>query len=363
MKSNFMNKKINFFSADKKQLKKIFISIEEKSFRAEQMMQWIYKKLNKNIEKNSNFSKKLKIFIKDNFTFNLPDLIKEKNSFDKTIKWIFKIEKQKIETIYIPEKNRATLCISSQIGCLVGCQFCATGMQGFNRNLETSEIIGQIWIAKKIIKNRSLKKKMHPITNIVFMGMGEPLLNLPNITKAISIIKDKNGFSISKRRITISTVGIPKGIDQLRLLKIDVILAISLHAPNEKIRSIIIPFSKKYSIHSILKSAERYRIFSKANKKILTIEYIMIKNINDKKEHALELSKILKSQFFKINLIPFNPFFGSFYQRSDLNNVKNFANILKKKNFFVTIRKVRGEDIQASCGQLVGKVINKISLK
>ncbi|WMC18954.1 MAG: 23S rRNA (adenine(2503)-C(2))-methyltransferase RlmN [Enterobacteriaceae bacterium PSpicST2] len=343
---------MNLLSINYRKIFFLLIILGEKSFRAKQIIKYIYSFYSNNLNLIKNINKKiLKKITKIIYIYTL-NIFKIKYSYDGTIKFIMGINKKIINTIYIPEKKRFTLCISSQIGCFVGCNFCYTGKQGFNRNLNTSEIISQIWNIAKFIK----KKNLNFITNIVIMGMGEPLLNLKNIISSILIMRDKYCFNFSKRRITLSTVGIIPALNKLKNF-VDIRLAISLHASNDKIRNIIIPFNKKYNIKNILKSAKNYIKNSKANKNGVTIEYVMLNGINDKYKHAHQLAFILKNILCKINLIPWNKFNKSEYKCSSYKRINIFSKILIKYGFVVIIRKNRGIDINAACGQLFEKNI------
>lgn len=359
MLSNFYlkeirKKKINLLNFDFLQMKKFVLSLGEKKFCATQIMEWIYKKYCNNFNKMSNISKKLKKKLFYIAKIKHPKVITKKISTDGTIKWIFFVKTGYIETIYIPENNRATLCISSQIGCLLKCKFCATGQLNYNRNLFVSEIIGQIWyIMKNIYECRKTDPSVKKITNIVMMGMGEPLLNIKNVIISINIMLNSYGFNFSKHKVTISTAGIVPAIQKI-CGKIDVSLAISLHASNNKLRNILMPINKKYNIQQLLLAVTQYLKKSKANRSIVTIEYVMLKNINDSLNNALELVSLLKNISCKINLIPWNPIKNSTYCCSDKNTILNFSNFLINKGFIVKIRKNRGVDIDAACGQLSG---------
>ncbi|QCI21009.1 23S rRNA (adenine(2503)-C(2))-methyltransferase RlmN [Buchnera aphidicola (Hyperomyzus lactucae)] len=354
---NISKSKINLLDLNRIDLRSFLISLGAKSFTAEQIMKWIYNYYCDDFNKMLNISIRIRNRLHETACIFASKFIEEKVSCDGTIKWITAINNQKIETVYIPEEKRSTLCISSQIGCALKCNFCATGKQGFNRNLTVSEIISQIWRANKILKQKKMKKC---ITNIVFMGMGEPLLNLKNVISALKIILDKHGFSLSKRRITISTSGVVPGLDKLRISMIDVCLAISLHAPSDCIRDCIMPINKKYNIASILNSALKYLQYSNANRGRITIEYVMLDGINDSNKNAEQLAQLLHYIPSKINLIPWNHFIGASFQCSDINRINIFANILRNKGFTTVIRKNRGEDINAACGQLTGTIINRI---
>ncbi|WP_367675079.1 23S rRNA (adenine(2503)-C(2))-methyltransferase RlmN [Buchnera aphidicola] len=259
-----------------------------------------------------------------------------------------------VETVYIPEKKRSTLCISSQVGCALKCKFCLTGQQGFSCNLDVSQIIGQLWTVSKMFFDGN-KDIPSPITNVVFMGMGEPLLNLKNLVTALEIMFNKFSFGLSKNRVTVSTVGIVPAINKLSTL-IDVSLAISLHAPNDIIRDYLVPTNKKYNISSILTSVKNYLINSTANRNKVTIEYVMLDSINDSLQNARELFFLLREIPVKINLIPWNKFKTSNFRSSSTDKIKIFSDFLKKKGIITTIRKNRGSDIYAACGQLFTKI-------
>lgn len=352
------SRKINLLDLNRQQMREFFIFLEEQPYRADQVMKWIYHHGYEDFYLMTNLNKKLCNKLNTYSIIHAPNIIKEYCSTDGTIKWILRVSKeQKIEMVYIPTNySRATLCISSQVGCPVGCSFCYTAQQGFNRNLSVSEIIGQVWIANKILKKRYKVTEGRIINNIVLMGMGEPLLNLSNVVPAIEIMLDDFGFALSKRHITISTSGVVPAIKQLGE-KIDVGLAISLHAPNDKLRDIIMPINKRYNITSLLAAAYSYLMKSHANYGGITIEYLMIDNLNDSMEHAHELASILKEIPCKINLIPWNTYPNSFYKRSLSKNIESFYKVLVSYGFFSFIRHTRGDDISAACGQLSGQII------
>ncbi|WP_261979368.1 23S rRNA (adenine(2503)-C(2))-methyltransferase RlmN [Buchnera aphidicola] len=348
--------KINLLDLHRDNLRNFLFSLGAKSFVTEQIMQWIYHHSCTDFNKMFNISIKIRNQLYKKSIIFSSKFIEERISSDGTIKWITDINNQKIETVYIPEKKRSTLCVSSQIGCPLTCHFCATGQKNFQRNLKVSEIISQIWQANNILKKKNIANR---ITNIVFMGMGEPLLNLNNVVSALKIILDEYGFNLSKRRVTLSTSGIVPALEKLKNM-IDVCLAISLHAPNDYIRNLIMPINKKYNIHSLLNAAKEYLKSSFANRGGITIEYVMLNKINDSNDNAEQLSDLLKNIPSKINLIPWNPFPGSSFLCSNIDRINTFANILRKKGFTVIIRKNRGQDINAACGQLTGKKINTI---
>ena len=267
------------------------------------------------------------------------------------------VGEQQVETVYIPEADRATLCVSSQVGCALACTFCSTAQQGFNRNLTVSEIIGQVWRASKIIGNFGVTG-VRPITNVVMMGMGEPLLNVANVVPAMEIMLDDFAYGLSKRRVTLSTSGVVPALDMLRD-KIDVALAISLHAPNDELRDEIMPINKKYNIKMLMDSVHRYLEVSNANHGKVTIEYVLLDHVNDGTEHAHQLAQVLKNTPCKINLIPWNPFPEAPYGKSSNSRVDRFQKTLMEYGFTVIVRKTRGDDIDAACGQLAGDVIDR----
>ncbi|VFP77765.1 23S rRNA (adenine(2503)-C(2))-methyltransferase RlmN [Buchnera aphidicola] len=351
---NKPKKKINLLNFNLQKMINFVLQLGEKKFRAIQIMEWIYKKNCIKFENMNNLSNSLQEKLKRKSIIQLPYRINELKSTDGTIKWNFLFDTELIETIYIPEKKRATLCISSQAGCMLNCKFCATGKLGYTRNLLVSEIIGQIWYAINRINQHEKNTYILPsIKNIVMMGMGEPLLNLKNIIIVIDIILHKYGFNFSKNKVTLSTAGLVPAINKIAG-KIDVSLAISLHASNDCIRNMIMPINKRYNIKMLLSSVKNYLDKSTANRGIVTIEYVMLLHINDCKNHAKELACLLKNIPCKINLIPWNSIKNSSYKCSSYDRITAFFEYLKKKGFVVTIRKNRGSDIQAACGQLTG---------
>lgn len=350
-----IDNKINLLNLHYHKMCNFFLSIGEKKFCADQIMNWIYREYCDDFDKMTNISKVLRKKLKNICIIKAPHFIEENLSIDGTIKWKAAVNNNLIETVYIPEKNRSTLCVSTQIGCILQCKFCSTGQIKFRGNLKVSEIVGQIWNAIKRIRFNQSKKK-RPVTNIVFMGMGEPLLNLKNVVNSLKIILDNFGFNISKNKVTISTAGIVPALNKLSNM-IDVNLAVSLHAPNDLIRNQIMSINKKYNIQNLLRAVNRYLSVSKANRGGVTIEYVMLDHINDEIIHAEELALLLKETPSKINLIPWNIFPNSIYKSSHPKRIEKFASILIKKGFFTIIRKNRGTDINAACGQLIGKII------
>jgi 23S rRNA (adenine2503-C2)-methyltransferase len=350
-------KKVNLLDLNRESLRAFFVEIGEKAFRAEQVMKWVYHFGCDDFDKMDNINKKLREKLKQRAEIVAPEVNVEQRSSDGTIKWVMKVGNQDIETVYIPEKDRATLCVSSQVGCALACNFCSTAQQGFNRNLSVSEIIGQVWRAAKIVGVMGEQGK-RPITNVVMMGMGEPLLNLNNVIPAMEIMLDDFGYALSKRRVTVSTSGVVPALDILGD-KIDVALAISLHAANDKLRSQMMPINDKYNIEDFLAGVARYIAKSKANRGKVTVEYLLLDHFNDSTDQAHELAKLLKNTPCKINLIPFNPFPGNDYEKPSNSRVDRFNKVLMEYGFTVIVRKTRGDDIDAACGQLVGDVIDR----
>lgn len=345
--------KQNVLNQDRAGLEKLFLAMGEKAFRSTQVMKWIYHEGLSDFNDMTNLSKALRARLAQAYQVRLPELVTEQPSRDGTYKWLLRLESGNcIETVFIPEANRGTLCISSQVGCTLNCSFCSTAKQGFNHNLSVAEIIGQVVFASRrlgIPENRGDRV----ITNIVFMGMGEPLLNFENVIQAINIMTDDFGFGISKRRVTLSTAGMVPAIDKLRAVT-DVSLAVSLHAPTNELRDQLVPLNRKYPIEPLLAACQRY-IAGKLRRKI-TFEYVMIDGVNDHVHHAQQLAELLKDFPAKINLIPFNPYPGTRYRRSSNKAVDKFRNIITESGLTTITRKTRGDDIDAACGQLVGRV-------
>lgn len=350
-------KKINLMDLTRQQMREFFKQLGEKPFRADQLVKWIYHFGEDNFDNMTNINKKLREKLKAVAEIKAPEVAVEQRSADGTIKWAMQVGEQQVETVYIPEADRATLCVSSQVGCALACTFCSTAQQGFNRNLTVSEIIGQVWRASKIIGNFGVTG-IRPITNVVMMGMGEPLLNVANVVPAMEIMLDDFAYGLSKRRVTLSTSGVVPALDNLSKM-IDVALAISLHAPNDELRDEIVPINKKYNIKMLIDSVNRYLSVSNANHGKVTIEYVMLDHVNDGVEHAHQLAEVLKNTPCKINLIPWNPFPEAPYAKSSNTRIDRFQKTLMEYGFTVIIRKTRGDDIDAACGQLAGDVIDR----
>ena len=357
LSSETNTKKINLMDLTRQQMREFFAELGEKPFRADQLVKWIYHFGEDNFDNMTNINKKLREKLKAVAEIKAPEVAVEQRSSDGTIKWAMQVGEQQVETVYIPETDRATLCVSSQVGCALACTFCSTAQQGFNRNLTVSEIIGQVWRASKIIGNFGVTG-VRPITNVVMMGMGEPLLNVANVVPAMEIMLDDFAYGLSKRRVTLSTSGVVPALDMLRD-KIDVALAISLHAPNDELRDEIMPINKKYNIKMLMDSVHRYLEVSNANHGKVTIEYVLLDHVNDGTEHAHQLAQVLKNTPCKINLIPWNPFPEAPYGKSSNSRVDRFQKTLMEYGFTVIVRKTRGDDIDAACGQLAGDVIDR----
>lgn len=345
---------INLLNYDRQGLEALFLDMGEQRFRASQAMKWIYSEQQLDFAAFSNFSKALRAQLTADYIAQVPEMISEKVSKDGTVKWLLKVDEvNAVETVYIPEKNRGTLCVSSQVGCTLNCTFCATGAQGFNRHLTTAEIIAQVWVAAKQLSHSAQDRK---ITNIVMMGMGEPLANYKNVLPALNIMRDDFGFGFANKRVTVSTAGLVPYIDQLNQ-DADVSLAISLHAPYDELRNQLVPLNKKYNIATLLDSCKNF--VENKRKARITIEYTLIDGMNDLPEHAHALGKLLKQLPTKINLIPFNPFPGTPFKQSKPQNIERFKEICMRHGLITTVRKTRGDDIDAACGQLAGDFMDR----
>lgn len=350
--------KTNLLGLNKKSLEDFFLQIGEKPFRAHQVMKWIHHHGVDDFQQMSNISKKLRAQLEEIAEIKAPQVGVKNFSQDGTRKWVLDIRGSgQIETVFIPDGKRGTLCISSQAGCALDCDFCSTGKQGFQRDLTVDEIVGQVWLAQKSFGPRQNLGE-HPITNVVMMGMGEPLLNFDNVVTAMEIIKDDFGYGVSKRRLTLSTSGIAPAIDRLADT-IDVSLAVSLHAPNDELRNKLVPVNKKYPLQQLMASCKHFLNKFESNRRRITMEYVMLKGVNDSLAEAKELADLLKDVPSKINLIPFNPFPHTEYQRSSNNAIHRFKDYLQQQGYTATIRTTRGDDIDAACGQLVGNVLDK----
>jgi 23S rRNA (adenine2503-C2)-methyltransferase len=347
--------RINLMDLDQHRMREFFVSLSEKPFRAEQVLKWIYHQGVIDFAAMTNLGAALRQRLAEVAVVQPPQVLSEKISVDGTIKWLMGSGAgNAIETVFIPEPKRGTLCISSQVGCALNCTFCSTGAQGFNRNLAASEIIGQVWqAAQRLGHERNGQRR---ITNVVFMGMGEPLLNFAAVLPALSLLRDDLGFGLAAKRVTVSTAGLVPGIDQLRE-SIDVALAVSLHAPDDALRETLVPLNRKYPIKELMAASARF--VSEKHKRSVTFEYTLMDGINDQPEHARQLVKLLRRVPSKLNLIPFNPFPGTAYRCSTPERIRAFQEIVMAGGLIATVRKTRGDDIDAACGQLAGKVMDR----
>ena len=348
------NEKVNLLGLSPAKMEAFFAGLGEKRFRAQQMLKWIHQYGESDFEKMTNMSKALREKLSAVCEVRLPEVVYEDFSKDGTRKWVMRMDGgSAIETVYIPENDRGTLCVSSQIGCSLDCSFCSTGKQGFNRDLSVAEIIGQLYVAAMSFHQPGERRERR-ITNVVMMGMGEPLLNFDNVVDAMQLMMEDNAYGLSKRRVTLSTSGVVPMMDNLGDV-IDVSLAVSLHAPNDELRNQLVPINRKYPLQMLIDATNRY-LGKLPDKRKATIEYTLMDGVNDTMECARELAQLLKQVPCKINLIPFNPFPNSGYKRPSNNRVYKFRDYLIDQGHVATIRSTRGDDIDAACGQLVGKV-------
>lgn len=348
--------KINLLDFTSEKLKAFFLERGEKPFRATQIIKWIHQHGVNDFSEMTNVSKALRAELEEIAEIKPLEVAIDNLSDDGTRKWLLRLaDGNCIETVFIPEDDRGTLCISSQVGCALDCTFCSTARQGFNRNLTVAEIIGQLWLAKSLLQPDHQANRV--ISNVVMMGMGEPLLNFDNVLDAMQLMLDDNAYGLSKRRVTLSTSGVVPALDRLGK-RIDVSLAVSLHAPNDELRDQLVPINRKYPIKELIASCLRY-MDGKAAREKITIEYVMLEGVNDLDQHAKELINVLRDVPCKVNLIPFNPFPETRYKRSSNNRINRFRDILVNAGLIVMTRKTRGDDIDAACGQLAGQVSDK----
>lgn len=347
--------KVNLLGMPEAKLVAFFESMGEKKFRAVQVMKWIHQLGADNFDDMTNVSKDLRAKLKLCAEIRPPEVVKQLDSADGTRKFLIRVSGNNVvETVFIPEGDRGTLCVSSQVGCSLDCSFCATGKQGFNRDLTAAEIIGQVWIAAKSFGQLQANGP-RTVTNVVLMGMGEPLMNFDNVVDSMNLMMHDNCYGISKRRVTLSTSGVVPQLDRLSQYT-DACLAISLHAPNDELRNELVPINRKYPIAMLLDSAKRYIQAMPDTHRKITIEYTLIDQVNDRPHHAHELAELLRDVPVKINLIPFNPFNLSNYKRVSNNALRKFQDILMEAGYITTVRTTRGDDIDAACGQLAGTV-------
>ncbi|MEO6170546.1 MAG: 23S rRNA (adenine(2503)-C(2))-methyltransferase RlmN [Lysobacter sp.] len=354
----------NIFDLERVELEDFFETVlGEKRYRAHQVMKWIHHRYVTDFDEMTDLGKALRSKLHQYAEVRAPMVLMEKPSVDGTHKWLIGMDpKNAIEAVFIPEKGRGTLCVSSQVGCALNCSFCSTATQGFNRNLTTAEIIGQVWVVARHLGN--LPHLRRRLTNVVMMGMGEPLMNFDNVVRAMSIMRDDLGYGLANRRVTLSTAGMVPMIDKLGELS-DVSLAVSLHAANDELRTELVPLNKKYPIEQLMEACKRYVM--RKPKSSITFEYTLMRGVNDQPEHARQLARLMR-QFdnatqmkdaAKVNLIPFNPFPGTRYERSSEDDIRTFQKLLQQSRVLTTVRRTRGDDIDAACGQLKGQVMDR----
>ncbi len=369
--------KTNLLGLTRSELEAFIAQMGEKPFRARQLMKWLYKRAESDFDQMTDLAKSFRERLKEVAEVRTPEIRMTQVSADGTRKWLLTMparangtsdpqpadytpqpDLQAIEMVFIPEPGRGTLCISSQLGCAMDCTFCSTAQQGFNRNLSVAEIVGQVWLANKELGYEPGGDRV--ITNIVFMGMGEPLANYRNVVPATEILMDDLGFDISRRRVTVSTSGL---VPQMLKLaeETNCALAVSLHAPNDELRDVLVPINRKHKIAELLDACWQY--VNKQNARSITFEYVMLDGVNDTPEHAFELVRLLKGQPAKVNLIPFNPFPGTQYKRSTPQAIERFRDICNSHGVIATTRRTRGDDIDAACGQLVGRVRDRTTVR
>ena len=356
--------KQNLLDLDRDGLECFFAdTLGEKRYRAHQVMKWIHHRHVTDFVEMTDLGKALRSKLEDHAEVRVPQVQLDKPSEDGTHKWLLGMDgKNAIETVYIPDKGRGTLCVSSQVGCALNCTFCSTATQGFNRNLSAAEIIGQVWVAARHLGN--VPHKQRKLTNVVMMGMGEPLMNFDNVVRAMSVMRDDLGYGLANKRVTVSTAGVVPMIDRLAV-ESDVSLAVSLHAPNDELRSQLVPLNKKYPIEELLDACVRYALRKKGTS--ITFEYTLMKGVNDQPQQARELVRLLRAfdnavqmqDAAKVNLIPFNPFPGTRYERPDEAAIRAFQKQLNDAGMIAPVRRTRGDDIDAACGQLKGQVADR----
>jgi 23S rRNA (adenine2503-C2)-methyltransferase len=351
--------RMNLLGLPRPQMEAFFAELGEKPFRARQIMQWIYRHGVNDFDLMTDLSLKLRQRLATVAEIAVPEILTAQHAADDTRKWMLRMfgvngSAQGIETVFIPEPDRGTLCISSQVGCMLDCSFCATAQQGFNRNLSTAEIIGQVWLANRELGYRPDADRI--VTNVVLMGMGEPLANYRSVVPALKILTDDFGFGLSRRRVTLSTSGIVPLMDRLGQ-ECNVALAVSLHAPDDALRNELVPINRKHPIEELLDACWRYA--EQYYGRFITFEYVMLDGVNDGPAQARDLARLMRGRPGKVNLIPFNPFPGTEYRRSSTATIERFREILLQRGVRATIRRTRGDDIDAACGQLAGRVRNR----
>jgi 23S rRNA (adenine2503-C2)-methyltransferase len=349
--------KVNLLGLSKVKLEEFLVGIGEKPFRAQQILKWMHHAGVDDFDAMTNIGKSLRAKLQEVAEVRPPEIVSQQDSADGTRKWAIRVDGGNlVEAVLIPDGQRGTLCVSSQVGCSLDCSFCSTGKQGFQRDLTAAEIIGQVWLAIKSYDAFGAKERT--VTNVVMMGMGEPLLNFDNVVDAMGLMMDDFGYGISKRRVTLSTSGVVPALDKLGEVS-DVSLAVSLHAPNDALRDQLVPINRRYPIAELLAACQRYLDRQTDTHRVITIEYTLMAGINDSVELAHELAALLRVLPCKINLIPFNPFPNSGYERPGKGAIERFWGVLTKAGYVVTVRTTRGDDIDAACGQLVGQVTDR----
>jgi 23S rRNA (adenine2503-C2)-methyltransferase len=351
--------RVNLLGLERPVLDAFVQELGHKPFRARQLFSWVYKKGVGDFEAMTDLAKAFRAQLGEGAEIRTPEIVSEQRSADGTRKWLLKADaSQAFEMVFIPEDDRGTLCISSQVGCVLDCSFCSTAQQGFNRNLTTAEIVGQVWLAKRELGEYQAMERA--VTNVVFMGMGEPLANFRNVVPAMRILTDDIGFDLSRRRVTLSTSGLVPQIYKLAE-EVNVALAVSLHAPNDELRNELVPINRKHPIAELLEACWHYN--DEQNGRSVTFEYVMLDGVNDSPAQARELARLLKGRPAKMNLIPFNPFPGTQYRRSPSHVIARFRDELIQRGVLATIRRTRGDDIDAACGQLAGRVIDRTTVR
>ncbi len=354
---------VNLLGMTRTELEGFVAGFGAKPFRARQLLKWIYRRGEADFSRMTDLARDFRAELAMRAEVTVPEIVSARTASDGTRKWLLRMpgaagNAQVVETVFIPEPGRGTLCISSQIGCALDCSFCATGAQGFNRNLTAAEIIGQVWLANRELGRDPEGERI--ITNVVLMGMGEPLANYRNVLPAMQIMLDDFGYDLSRRRVTLSTSGL---VPQIYRLAEDanVALAVSLHAPNDRLRDELVPINRKHPIAELLTACWHY--LGRQNGRSVTFEYTMLDGVNDRPEHARELARLLRGHHAKVNLIPFNTFPGTRYRRSPAEAIRRFRDLLMQGGVMATIRKTRGDDIDAACGQLRGQVLDRTQVR
>jgi 23S rRNA (adenine2503-C2)-methyltransferase len=357
--NEFATPKTNLLGLTRTGLEAFVSGMGEKPFRARQLMKWIYRRAVGDFEAMTDLGRDFRRRLAEVAEIRAPEVIVSQRSGDGTRKWLLRLESgQGIEMVFIPEPGRGTLCISSQVGCAMDCTFCSTAQQGFNRNLDAAEIVGQVWLANRELGYSPDGDRV--ITNVVFMGMGEPLANYRNVVPAAEVMMDDLGLDLSRRRVTVSTSGLVP--QMIRIAdETNVALAVSLHAPNDELRNELVPINRRHPIADLLEACWHY--VEKQNARSVTFEYVMLDGVNDRPGHARELAALLRGRPAKVNLIPFNPFPGTQYRRSSEEAIVRFRDLLLKGGVIATVRRTRGDDIDAACGQLVGRVNDRTTIR